>query len=55
MKENIQERILKDDFVMELVGSKRIISLIEKYKINVDSDLYSDVIKKSIDRLNKEL
>jgi hypothetical protein len=55
MKEKIQERITIDDFVMELVGTKRILSMVEKYKVDTNSNLYSEVIKKSIERLNKEL
>lgn len=55
MKREIQQRITIDDFVMELVGTKRLLNLIKKYSVDASSDIYTDIIKKSIERLNKEI
>lgn len=55
MKKQIKEKITKDDFVMELVGTHRIMELVEKHKVDTNSELYSEMIKNSIERLKKEL
>lgn len=55
MKKQIKEKITKDDFVMELVGTHRIMELVEKHKVDTNSELYSEMINNSIERLKKEL
>ena len=55
MKKQIQERITTEDFVMELVGTKRILELVEKHEVDTNSKHYSEIITKTIERLKKEL
>ena len=51
----INKSFNEENFMKDLVGTKSLKNLTEKYQIDVKSDMYKSVIKKSIDRLNKEL
>lgn len=51
----INKSFNEENFMKDLVGAKSLKNLTEKYQIDVKSDMYKSVIKKSIDRLNKEL
>jgi len=55
LKEMTERSYVEENFVLELVGTKRLTEIIEKYKVDTESDLYELVIKKSIERLKKEL
>jgi hypothetical protein len=58
-KGNLKELTVKsyteENFVIDLVGTKRLLEVIEKYDLDTESELYELVIKKSIERLRKEL
>ena len=51
----INKSFNEENFMKDLVGTKSLKNLTEKYQIDIKSDMYKSVIKKSIDRLNKEL
>lgn len=55
LKEMTESSYVEENFVLELVGTKRLTEIIEKYKVDTESDLYELVIMKSIERLKKEL
>lgn len=58
-KGNLKELTVKsyteENFVIDLVGTNRLMEVIEKYDLDTESELYELVIKKSIERLKKEL
>lgn len=58
-KGNLKELTVKsyteENFVIDLVGTNRLMEVIKKYDLDTESELYELVIKKSIERLKKEL